>query len=98
MGGRRPGAVVAIGPAMIGTAEMGGVAAVVLAEPRAAMAAVVRQDVDLALGVAGDDDLVEADLAQHEVAGIGYLGLVSDEHPVAREDLFHLRFEDGGIA
>src|ERR671933_438918 len=54
----------------------------------------VEQDVDLPVLVAGDDEAVVDDPAQHVVTGPGDLRLVGQKDPGFREDLLCLQLED----
>ncbi|MNF91990.1 hypothetical protein D3C84_746170 [compost metagenome] len=91
--GAGPVAVVAIGPAMVGALEGAGVALVVVADFGATVAAVVEHDIDLATVVAGDDDLVETQATEHEVALVGDFGSMGNEDPGSRKDSLHLGTE-----
>src|SRR5690606_41798796 len=65
---------------------------------RADTPAPVRADgevhVDLAVLAPGHDHRIGAHVADYEVAGIGDLGLVPEEHPDLAEDLLHLQLVD----
>ena len=91
-------AVVAVGPAVIGAAEGAGVAALLLADHGAAVAAAVDEDVDGALGVAGGDNGEAGHAGGREVPGVAQLALMGDVEPGAAEDALHFQFEDGGVA
>ena len=78
------------GPAVVGADEGGGVAVFGPAQPVAPVSADVQERADLALPVAGDDDGVFAHVGSHEVAGVGNLGLVTQEEPATGENLLQL--------
>ena len=58
------------------------------------MAAAVVEDVNLAVGVTGHDDRLDADPGAHEVARRRHLRGMADIDPAAREDPLHFQIED----
>ena len=90
-------AVGAVGPAVVGADEGGGVAGVGAADAVAAVSTDVEEGVNLAGGVAGDEDGVLAHVGGEEVAGVGYLGLVAEEEPAAGEDALLFLLVDVGF-
>src|SRR5262249_7258675 len=86
--------VVAIGPAMIGTGEGGGVAGIGPAQPIAAVAADVEEGVDAALTVAYHQDRVLAHIRAEEVTRLGDLALMAQKQPAAGKDLRQLLLVD----
>src|SRR5215813_3678998 len=86
--------IVAIGPAVIGTRERGGVAGIGSAQPVAAMAAHVEEGVNLAVRVAHDQDRVLPYVGREEVARLRDLALVAEEEPAASEDPLELLLVD----
>src|SRR5206468_11770249 len=69
-------------------------AAVLLADPRAAMAADVVERPVPALAVAQDDDALLADLLREPVTRIGDPVLAADAEPALGENVFQLMAED----
>ena len=85
---------VRIGPAVVATAVVRGIALVGTAERHPAVAAGVEEHPNLAVLAAGHDDLVAAHLARDVVARLGDLTLVREVLPAVLEDAIHLEEED----
>jgi hypothetical protein len=90
-------AVVAIGPAVIGAGETGGVSGVGATHPGTAVPTDVQECIDSAIAVAHDEDRVLAHIGRHEVARMRDLCFMTQEEPAAREDPFELLRVDLGI-
>ncbi len=84
-------------PAVIGAAEAAHIAAGDVAYERAAMAAAIVEDVDLAVLVPDQDDRIAADIACHEIADLRHLAFVPDINERAPEDALHFEVEDRGV-
>ena len=80
-------------PGMIRATEHLGVAAIDHADSRAAMRAAILQHVDVAVGVAGDQDLVGGEPGADEVAGLLELAFMGDVDPEPAEDALLLELE-----
>ena len=61
------------------------------------MRAPVQQKVQLAVAVAGHDDVLQTETFAHIVAGLGHFALVADENPCAVPDLLQLFGEDDRV-
>ena len=92
------GAVVAVGPAVVGAHEPLGVAVVTTHDAIAAVAAHVEERVEPTLCVAGQDDRVFAHVGVEEIIRPGHQALMPDHQPGAPEDLLHLVVVDRLIA
>ncbi len=79
-------AVIAVGPAVIGAGEAGGVASVGAAEPVATVAADVEESTDLAGGVAHHKHWVFGHPGGEKVARQRDLAVMAEEEPAARKD------------
>jgi hypothetical protein len=90
-------AFVVVGPAVVPAAKVARIAALLLTDCRRPMHTAVHQDMDLAVLVAGQNCRLGADADRLVVARLGDLALMTDEHPVAFEDAFHLELEDAGL-
>ena len=90
-------AVVAVGPAMVGADEGGGVAGIGAADAVAAVTADVEEGVDFAGGVTGHKDRVFAHVGGEEVAWVRDLGLMAEEEPAAGEDALLFLLVDVGL-
>ena len=91
---REQRAVGAERPAVIGAAEhLAGVAARLAGDARALVRAAVVVDVDLAVGMARDQDRLAADLAGDEVARLRRLAGMAGIDPGVGEQVFHLELE-----
>jgi hypothetical protein len=81
-----PLAGVLVRPAVVGAAEVGGVALRRPADHRAAMPAAIEQDAQDPVLAADEHERVPADVTVHVVAPARHLGLEPDEHPRPCED------------
>ena len=79
---------------MVRADKRGSVAGVGAAHPVATMAAHVQERVDLAVLPAGDQHRVLAHISGEEVAGLGYLGLMTQEEPTPGKDALQLLLVD----
>jgi hypothetical protein len=61
------------------------------------MRALIMQNIDVSVGIAGHDQRLAADLGAEIIAGVFYLALVADVDPGDTEDVSHLEFENIGI-
>ena len=89
--------VVAVGPPVVRTAEVRGVADLGAAHLHSSVQAHVEQGANLPVLVTHDDERVLQDVPHDVVARCGHLGLVRDEHPAAREQPLLLEREDLGV-
>jgi hypothetical protein len=61
------------------------------------MGALIVQNIDFAVGIAGHDQRLVTDLGAKIIAGVSCLTLVADVDPGDAEDVSHLEFENIGI-
>jgi hypothetical protein len=89
-------AVEIVGPAVIGADELAGMAMLVVADARAAMAAEIVEGADLAVLAAHHDDHLRADPPGEVVAALWDRAGVAGEQPAAVEDVAQVRLEHLG--
>src|SRR5271166_4022727 len=82
--------VIAIGPAVIGAGEGGGIAELGAAQPVAAMAADIQKGMHLARRVAHNENRVFAHVSGEKIAGLRDLALMAQKEPAARENALQL--------
>src|SRR5271169_5573409 len=82
--------VIAIGPAVIGAGEGGGIAELGAAQPVAAMAANIQKGMHLARRVAHNENRVFAHVSGEKIAGLRDLALMAQKEPAARENALQL--------
>src|SRR5438132_7734895 len=87
-----------IGPLMIGAGEIGALAALLLADLEAAVAAGVEEGPQRASAVAQHDDRAAADGHGKELAGSLDLAFEAGEQPPAVEDDVEVDVVEGGVA
>src|SRR5882757_9634930 len=81
-------------PAVIGTSERLGAAALFTADSRATMRARIEECPDLAAATAHEDEVAPAHGARHKITLRGKLGRVADIQPAFREDQLLFLLED----
>src|SRR5262249_48210109 len=90
-------AIVAIRPAVIGTAEKMRVVAVGPADAHAAVPARIEKGANDAVVATNKNDRIESARTGHEISGLGQLALMTQEEPAATEDPVDLHPVDFGI-
>jgi hypothetical protein len=86
----RKRAVVPIGPTVIDTTKVFGVARLLTADDRAAVHAAIVHHIDIAVFVSAHDNGLPTKVCSFIISGTGHLGLVTDEGPRAIENTSYL--------